>query len=44
MLAAALFGFGEGIDPPSKHRIEAVSDHEEEAPSPGDPPISNPRP
>ena len=41
-LAAMLFGFGEGIDPPARRRVEAVSDREEDAPAPGDPPLTPP--
>ena len=37
-LAAVLLGFGEPLDPPSKHRVVAGERDENEAPSPGDPP------
>jgi hypothetical protein len=37
-LAAILLGFGEPLDPPSKHLVEAGERDENEAPSPGEPP------
>jgi hypothetical protein len=37
-LAAILLGFGEPLDPPSKHRVEAGERDENEAPSPSEPP------
>jgi len=37
-LGAILLGFGEVVDPPSKHLIEAGSPEEKESPTPGDPP------
>jgi hypothetical protein len=37
-LAAILLGFGEPLDPPSKHRVEAGERDENEAPSPGEAP------
>jgi hypothetical protein len=37
-LAAILLGFGEPLDPPSKHLAEAGERDENEAPSPGEPP------
>ena len=36
-LGAILLGFGEVVDPPSKHMIEATT-KEKESPTPGDPP------
>jgi len=36
-LAAILFGLGEPLDPPSKHRTEAGERDENEAPAPGEP-------
>jgi len=37
-IAALMMGFGETLDPPSKHLIEANEGEEKQTPSPGDPP------
>jgi hypothetical protein len=37
-LAAILLGFGEPLDPPSKHLAEAGDREESETPAPADPP------
>lgn len=37
-LAAILLGFGEVLDPPSKHRVEAGEPDEKDSPAPGEPP------
>lgn len=37
LLASVLLGFGEPLDPPSKHVIEASGDREKEGPSTGEP-------
>jgi hypothetical protein len=37
-LAAILLGFGEPLDPPSKHLAEAGERDESETPAPGEPP------
>jgi hypothetical protein len=37
-LAAILLGFGEPLDPPSKHLAEAGDREESESPTPGEPP------
>jgi hypothetical protein len=37
-LAAILLGFGEPLDPPSKHLAEAGDRDESESPAPGEPP------
>ena len=39
MLGAFMLGFGEALDPPVKHIIEAGGDQEREAPPPGEPPL-----
>jgi len=39
-IAALMMGFGEALDPPSKHLIEANEGEEKQTPSPGDPPTS----
>ena len=41
-LAAIMLGFGEPLDPPSKHLTEAGELDENEAPSPGEPPAPRP--
>jgi hypothetical protein len=37
-IAALMMGFGEVMDPPSKHLIEANEGEEKQTPTPGDPP------
>jgi hypothetical protein len=37
-IAALMLGFGEVMDPPSKHLIEANEGEEKQTPTPGDPP------
>ena len=37
-VAALMLGFGEVMDPPSKHLIEANEGEEKQTPAPGDPP------
>ena len=38
-LAATLLGFGEPLDPPLKHLVEADNAKEDESPAPGEPPM-----
>ena len=38
-IAALMMGFGEVMDPPSKHLIEANEGEEKQTPTPGDPPV-----
>ncbi len=40
-LGFILLGFGEVLDPPSKHVIEAAGDQERESPAPGEPPLES---
>ena len=38
-LAALMLGFGEAMDPPAKHLIEATEDDAKGPPAPGEPPL-----
>jgi hypothetical protein len=38
VMASILFGFGEALDPPSKHLIEAQEGEEKAGPETGEPP------
>ncbi len=40
-LGLMMLGFGEVVDPPSKHVVEASGDQERESPAPGEPPLES---